>query len=140
MTINSLHFELQSAYKKQHRTESALLKVKNDILLNMDAQKVTLLVLLDLSAAFATVCHGILLDWLRSRFGVTDRALNWFNRTSRTVHSVWQLMEGCQIPFRLRKGCHKGHPLAHFYSQYIPANYLIFVSGSTLAKCALLRQ
>ena len=40
--------ELQSAYKKHHSTESALLKGKNDILLNTDAQKVTLLVLLDL--------------------------------------------------------------------------------------------
>ena len=58
--INGLHLELQSAYKKQHSTESALLKVKNDILLNMDAQKVTLQVLLDLSAAFDTVHHDIL--------------------------------------------------------------------------------
>ena len=77
MTINGLHLELQSAYKKYHSTESALLKVKNDILLNMDAQKVTLLVLLDLSAAFDTVRHDILLDRLRSRFGGTDQTLNW---------------------------------------------------------------
>ena len=69
--INGLHLELQSAYKKHHSTESALLKVKNDILLNMDAQKVTLLVLLDLSAAFDTIRHDILLDRLRSRLGVT---------------------------------------------------------------------
>ena len=78
MTINGLHLELQSAYKKHNSTESALLKVKNDILLNMDAQKVTLLVLLDLSAAFDTVRHDILLERLRSRLGVTDQALNWF--------------------------------------------------------------
>ena len=76
MAINGLHLELQSAYKKHHSlTESALLKVKNDILLNMDAQKVTLLVLLDLSAAFDTVRHDILLDRLRSRLGVTDQEL-----------------------------------------------------------------
>ena len=47
------------AYKKHHSTESALLKVKNGILLNIDAQKVTLLVLLDLSLAFDTVRHDI---------------------------------------------------------------------------------
>ena len=68
---------LQSAYKKHHSTESALLKVKNDILLNSDAQKVTLLVLLDLNAAFDTVRGDILLDRLMSKLGVTDQALNW---------------------------------------------------------------
>ena len=78
MTINGLHLELQSAYKKHHSTESALLKVRKDISLNMDGQKVTLLILLDLSAAFDTVRHDILLDRLRSRLGVTDQALNWF--------------------------------------------------------------
>ena len=78
MAINGLHLELQSAYKKHHSTESTLLKVKNDILLNMDAQKVTLVALLDLSAAFDTVRHDILLDRLRSRLHVTDQALNWF--------------------------------------------------------------
>ena len=90
MTINGLHLELQSAYKKHHSIESALLKVKNDILLNMDAQKVTLLVLLDLSAALDTVRYDILLDQLRSRLGVTDQALNWFtsylsDRTQRVA-------------------------------------------------------
>ena len=36
MTINGLHLELQSDYKKHHSTESALVKVKNNFLLNMD--------------------------------------------------------------------------------------------------------
>ena len=90
MTISGLHLELQSAYQKHHSTESALLKVKNDILLNMDEQKVTLLVLLDRSAAFDTVRHDILLDRLRSRLGVTDQAINWFtsylsDRTQRVA-------------------------------------------------------
>ena len=74
----------------QHSTESALLKVKNDIVLNMDAQKVTSLVLVDLSAAFDTVRHDILLDRLRWRLGVTDQAFNWFtsyhsDRTQRVA-------------------------------------------------------
>lgn len=57
MTANDLHMPLQSASKQNRSTELALLKVKNDILLNMEAQKVTLLVLLDLSAAFDIVRH-----------------------------------------------------------------------------------
>ena len=52
--------QLQSTDKKRHSTESALLKVKNDILWNMDAYKVTLLVILDLSADFDTVRHRLL--------------------------------------------------------------------------------
>ena len=68
---------LQSTYRKFHSTESALLKVKNDILLNMNGHHVTLLVLLDLSAAFDTIDHGILLERLTSAFGVQDTALSW---------------------------------------------------------------
>ena len=48
---------LQSAYRAGRSTETALLKVQNDILLNMDRMRVTLLVLLDLSGAFDTVDH-----------------------------------------------------------------------------------
>ena len=52
----------QSSYREFHFTETALLKVHNDILLNMDQQEVTLLVLLDLSAAFDIIDHEILID------------------------------------------------------------------------------
>ena len=82
--------ELQSAYRKRYSTETALLKVQNDILLNMDRQHVTLLVLLDLSAAFDTVNHEILLRRLETTFGITGTALQWFssylgNRSQRVV-------------------------------------------------------
>ena len=61
----------QSAYRKNHSTGTALLKVQNDILLSMDRQEVTLLVLIDLSAAFDTIDHAILLETLEKDFGVT---------------------------------------------------------------------
>ena len=54
MLTNGLFPEMQSAYREHHSTETALLKVKNDILMNMDMGHVTLLVLLALSAAFDT--------------------------------------------------------------------------------------
>ena len=55
MLDHALYPLLQSAYRKSHSTETALIKVQNDILMNMDRQQVTLLVLLDLSAAFNTI-------------------------------------------------------------------------------------
>ena len=66
MVDTNLYPNAQSAYRVHHSTETALLKVKNDILLNMNKQHVTLLVLLDLSAAFDTVEHNILLEALNT--------------------------------------------------------------------------
>ena len=69
---------MQSAYRKHHSTETALLKVMNDILLSMNRQHVSLLVLPDLSSAFDTVDHTILLNRLQSHFGICDSSLSWF--------------------------------------------------------------
>ena len=55
-----------------------LLRVMNDILLNMNQQRVTLLVLLELSAAFDKVDHAILLDRLHFNFGIAAHAHSWF--------------------------------------------------------------
>ena len=61
MVDNGLYPSMQSAYRQNHSTERSLLRVKNDILPNMNKHHVTLLVLLDLSAAFDTVDHDVLL-------------------------------------------------------------------------------
>ena len=69
---------LQSAYKQFHSTETALLKVHNDINLNIDNGKVTALTLFDLSAAFDTIDHNILITRLSTWYGISGTALSWF--------------------------------------------------------------
>ena len=79
MTDNELFPVLQYAYRKGHSTETALMRVVNDILSNMNKQHVSTLVLLDLSAAFDTVDHAILLRRFETSFGITNAALAWFS-------------------------------------------------------------
>jgi hypothetical protein len=81
---NCLHEELQSAYRRSHSTETALLKVQSDILESLDNGCVTVLVMLDLSAAFDTLDHGILLSRFENVFGISGAALNWI--TSYLTH------------------------------------------------------
>ena len=78
MLTNGLFQEMQCAYHEHHSTETVLLKVRNDILMNMDMGHVTMLVLLDLSATFDTVDHEILIYRLRSLLGLGGSALQWF--------------------------------------------------------------
>ena len=70
ISSNNLFPEFQSAYRSFHSTETALMRVCNDILLDMNKQHVVLLVFLDLSAAFDTVDHDVLLNRLEHRFGI----------------------------------------------------------------------
>ena len=67
----------QSAYKQYHGTETALLRVNNDILTAIDNGKITALILLDLSVAFDTVDHNTLTSRLHNYLGIQDQALNW---------------------------------------------------------------
>ena len=77
MSQHRLHEYFQSAYRLYHSTETALLRVHNDILQSLDDKKCVFLVLLDQSAAFDTVKHSILLDRVRETVGVQGVALDW---------------------------------------------------------------
>lgn len=65
-----------SYFRPSHITETVLLKVVNDLLLVSDSGDYSILVLLDLSAAFDTVCHSVLLSRL-SEISITGVALQW---------------------------------------------------------------
>ena len=75
---NDLNEKYQSAYRKGHSCETALLHVANTILTNMDTQQVTILTLLDLSAALDTIPHERFLQRLEEEYGIKDTALAWF--------------------------------------------------------------
>ena len=74
----------QSAYRQFHCCESSLLRLVNDILNGMEHQEVTALIAFDLSAAFDTVDHGILLEVLERQYGVRGIALKWVDSYLRT--------------------------------------------------------
>ena len=78
MLTNNLFYSHQSAYRAGHSTETALHKIVNDLLFALDEDKVSLLSLLDLSAAFDTIDHSILLSRLSYSFGISDTVLAWF--------------------------------------------------------------
>jgi len=77
MSAYNLHEPLQSAYSTNHSTETALVKVTNDVLMALDDRKCVYLVLLDLSAAFDTIDHQVFLARLRKDNGVCGDALDW---------------------------------------------------------------
>ena len=68
----------QSAYRRFHSTESALLNIQDDLFLNMSEGSTTALTLLDLSAAFDTIDHSILFHRLYECYGINGLALSWF--------------------------------------------------------------
>ena len=79
LQMNRLLPDHQSAYRQGHSTETALLEIFSDILDAADSAQVTLLGLLDLSAAFDTVDHDILLTRLQKSYGVGGTALAWIS-------------------------------------------------------------
>ena len=76
--VNGLQCHYQHGYKKFHSTETLLLSVVNDVLVGFENNTATILILLDLSAAFDTVDINKLLSILDKELGIRGTALKWF--------------------------------------------------------------
>lgn len=111
----------QSSYDQFHSTETALVKVHNDILLNMDQQEATPLVLLDLSATFDPVNHETLIDILEFEFGVIGKALKWIksflSRRKQRVNITQELSNNYSLNCGVPQGSCRG-----------PVCFLLYVS------------
>ena len=79
LVSNCLHEPLQSAYRKFHSTLTALLKVNNDSLDFLDKGCVSVLIMLDLSAAFDTIDHQTLLGRLETL---------WYHRYTASLDDI----------------------------------------------------
>ena len=129
ISSNGLDEILQSAYKQFHSTETALVKVFNDIILDVDRNRTVILLLLDLSAAFDTVDHTILIERLANRFGLCNLALAWFKSylSDRThfvsIRGVWSVT--CSLSCGVPQGSVLGSILYLLYSSPFVGNVLL---------------
>ncbi|XP_072046343.1 uncharacterized protein [Amphiura filiformis] len=124
----------QSAYKVSHSTETALTCVQNDILRAIDNQQAVLLLMLDLSAAFDTVDHGILLERLAGDFGIKGKVQNWFKtylegRTGR-VHIDGVFSDDKSLIYGVPQGSVIGPQAFTYYTrrvgQIIESHHLLY--------------
>lgn len=110
MSENNLFEKFKSGFRAGHSTETALLRVTNDLLLAADRGEGSVLILLDLSAAFDTVNHTILIERLKAWVGIRGTALSWFqsylleqtfavtigNHSSSSAAVAYGVLQGCK--------------------------------------------
>ena len=132
----------QLAYRVGHNTESALLKVKSDLLNALEKQEVTCLLLLDLSAVYDTVDYDLLLNRLHFRYGFDEIILNWISsylrsRTQQDLIGVNTFSDPTHLKCGVPKGSVLGpillQPLLHRSAENIELtfNYMQMINRST---------
>lgn len=138
---NKLEEIFQSAYKVGHSTESALLWVHYDVLCALDDERCVMLILLDLSAAFDTLEHGILLSRLSQCVGVQDSAFTWFESYLSSRSQFVQIRDTCSSDRQLTCGFPQGSVLGPIlylvYTFLSEVSCVAMVSGFTCTRTTL---
>ncbi len=103
--------DFQSGFRPYHSTETALIRVTNDLLLSSDRGCIFLLVLLDLGAAFDTIDHNILLIRLENFVGISGSALAWFKSYLSDRHQFVTVNEEVSYRSQMQYGVPQGSVL-----------------------------
>ena len=93
MDVNGIYGVYQSAYRPQHSAETALLRIHNDVAQSTDSRRSVLLVLLDLTAAFDTIDHNILMRLLHG-YGLCGDVHAWLTLYLRNRTNVVRVKSG----------------------------------------------
>src|ERR1700733_5174853 len=127
LSSNSLLNPHQSGFTKHHSTETLLVSLYNKLVSAVSHQQVSCLCLLDISAAFDTIDHTLLLHRLSSWFGLSGTALNWFQSYLSSRSFSGKASGHCSQPLPLSCGVPQGSVLGPllFILYTTPLSHLI---------------
>ena len=138
LSAHGIHDPMQSAYRPGYSTETALPRIQDDINRGLDAGVDSLLVLLDLLAAFDTIDHTILLKRLEAVAGIQGAALAWLRSYLHDKTQSVIINEVRSTTVALNIGAPQGSVLGPLYSSWCTLYLCVLSSGVTLDfKCLL---
>ncbi len=136
---NDICEDFQSGFRPSHSTETALIRVTNDLLLSSGHGCISLLVLLDLSAPFDTIDHNILLNRLENCVGISGSALAWFKSYLSDRHQFVAVHEEVSYRSQVQHGVPQGSVLGPllFTLYMLPLGNIIRKHGVSFHSYAL---